>query len=138
MMVLLLGVLSCASHQVVASSRPPSTADVIQRLKQLLAREGLDDETRAALLLRLGEAFEHRSREVWQADFEAWEAEVEPCFSSTAHCEPRDFSTARAATYHDKAIVVYRELVRRYPHWENADTALYRLGFALYHHPESD
>ena len=104
----------------------------IERLKQLLKDSVLEGDQKAEMLLRLADLFFEEGRFLYQGEMEAYSAEFDKCFN-TPKCEPDKIPQdhAASASWQERSIKLYRQILQNYPQFQRAHEATFYLGQAL-------
>lgn len=104
----------------------------IERLKQLLKDSPVEGDTKAEMLLRLADLYFEKGRYLYQGEMEVYQTAFDQCFN-TQGCKPDEVPQdhAGSATWQEKAIKLYRQILANYPQFARADEATFYLGQAL-------
>src|SRR5688572_15523635 len=118
-----------SEYQIIAEQKRMESID---RLKSLLERGGVPDETKAEMMLRLADLYFEQGRYLYLKEMAAYDEQYEACFNQpgceTANLKP---NTGGSREWQEKSIRLYEGILSQYPRYARADQATFFLGSAL-------
>ncbi len=102
----------------------------IDRLRALLSR-GVQDETKAEMMLRLADLYFQQGRYLYLKEMEVFDKVFDDCFNSES-CNPELLKPDNRGSqeWQEKSIKLYNSILQSYPRYARADQATFYLGSA--------
>lgn len=107
----------------------------IERLKGLLARDGLPADTKAEMMLRLADLYFQEGRYLYLEEMAEFDKKYDECFNDETCAQTRldsmkpDNSGSRR--WQEQSIALYENILKNHPRYARADQATFFLGSAL-------
>src|SRR5262245_17181666 len=118
-----------SEYQIIAEQKRMESID---RLKSLLERGGVPDETKAEMMLRLADLYFEQGRYLYLREMAAYDEQYEACFNQPG-CQTELLSPNNGGSreWQEKSIRLYEGILSQYPRYARADQATFFLGSAL-------
>ncbi len=118
-----------SEYQIIAEQKRMESID---RLKSLLERGGVPDETKAEMMLRLADLYFEQGRYLYLREMAAYDEQYEACFNQPG-CKTELLAPNNGGSreWQEKSIRLYEGILSQYPRYARADQATFFLGSAL-------